>query len=175
MNNKFIFLTGFILGAIVGGSIVYIKKNTSEWEYVSDNNEEEKAEDESKDYIVRNSYDAFEKKRQHTQYNNLYKNEEEKKENNKEEIKEMNEKTYPISQDEFGDFYDYETIELTYYNDGIVVDDADNIVDDIEEVLGEHYIKYIEDDSIDVVYFRNDARKCDYEILKDSRNYEEEV
>ncbi len=80
-------------------------------------------------------------------------------------------KPYVISPDEFGELYDYETISLTYYSDGVLADDQDEIVDDIDEIVGveslDHFGEY-EDDS---VFVRNDQKKCDYEILYDSRSY----
>lgn len=77
---------------------------------------------------------------------------------------------YVISPDEFGEFDDYERISLTYYADGILTDDNDDIIEDVEDVVGdglEHFGEY-EDDS---VFVRCDERKCDYEILLDQRNF----
>lgn len=78
---------------------------------------------------------------------------------------------YVISPDEFSNQYDYNTISLTYYADGVLADEDDEVVDDVDDVIGlkslTHFGEY-EDDS---VFVRNDARKCDYEILLDQRNY----
>ncbi len=79
---------------------------------------------------------------------------------------------YVISPEEFGEFENYEKISLTYYADGVLADDIDEIVDDIEGVVGDaldHFGEY-EDDS---VFVRCDERKCDYEILLDQRNFSE--
>lgn len=77
-------------------------------------------------------------------------------------------KPYVISQHEFGEFGDYMEISLTYYEDGIVADDDDEIIDDVEAVLGTDFMNEFEDD---VVLIRNDARKCDYEVSRDYRTY----
>lgn len=80
---------------------------------------------------------------------------------------------YVISPNEFGEMDDYTTISLMYYADQIVADDNDDIVDNVEEIIGfdslNHFGEY-EDDS---VFVRNDARKCDYEILRSLRRYSE--
>lgn len=78
---------------------------------------------------------------------------------------------YVISPDEFGEFDDYEKVSLTYYSDKVLTDDNDDIIDDVEAVVGldslDHFGEY-EDDS---VFVRNDQRMCDYEILLDERTY----
>lgn len=79
-------------------------------------------------------------------------------------------KPYVISQNEYGEFGDYMEISLTYYEDGIVADDDDEIIEDVAAVLGTDFIKEFEDD---VVLIRNDARKCDYEVVRDYRTYHE--
>lgn len=83
------------------------------------------------------------------------------------------EKPYVIKPEEFGEFGEYETISLTYYADQILADDGDELVEDVESTVGfdslGHFGEY-EDDS---VFVRNDRLKCDYEILLDSRNYDD--
>lgn len=78
---------------------------------------------------------------------------------------------YVIDETDFGEYEDYEQINLTYYSDGQLTDSDDEIVENEEEVVGnswrERFDKY---DEI-VVYVRNDSRKCDYEIAKDMRTY----
>ena len=80
------------------------------------------------------------------------------------------EKPYVIPPEEFGEC-EYETISLTYYADKVLADDMDEIVDDVDDVVGldslEHFGEYEEDS----VFVRNDGRKCDYEILLDVRRY----
>lgn len=79
---------------------------------------------------------------------------------------------YVISPEEFGEFEEYEKISLTYYADGILADDNDEIVDDAEDIVGDaldHFGEY-EDDS---VFVRCDERRCDYEILLDQRTFAE--
>lgn len=75
-----------------------------------------------------------------------------------------------ISPEEFDTVPGYETIELTYYADGVMTDDNEEIVA-ADEIVGmdpaEHFGEY-EDDS---VHIRDNRLKIDYEILRDSRAY----
>lgn len=71
---------------------------------------------------------------------------------------------------EFEEIDDYETISLNYYADGVLADDMDEIVEDVENTVGDfkdHFGEY----ENDTVYVRNDRLKCYYEICADDRNY----
>lgn len=79
---------------------------------------------------------------------------------------------YVISPDEFDELDGYTPISLTYFADGVLSDENGVIIDDVEEIVGDglnHFGEYEED----AVYVRNDAKRCDYEILKDERKYDE--
>ena len=79
---------------------------------------------------------------------------------------------YVISPDEFDELDGYTPISLTYFADGVLADEYGVIVDNMEEIVGDglnHFGEYEED----AVYVRNDAKRCDYEILKDERKYAE--
>jgi len=72
--------------------------------------------------------------------------------------------------DEFDELDGYTAISLTYFADGVLSDENGVIIDDVEEIVGDglnHFGEYDED----AVYVRNDAKRCDYEILKDEREY----
>lgn len=80
---------------------------------------------------------------------------------------------YIISPDQFGTV-DYRTESLNYYADGVLTDQFDNVIDFVDEIIGdinpdEHFGEY-EDDSVHV---RNDITQCDYEILRDTRKFSE--
>lgn len=81
------------------------------------------------------------------------------------------EKPYVISPDEFDEFDDYQTVSLTYYEDDVLTDDDNEIVDDIEGTVGTDFARHFGEYEEDSVHIRNDSRKCDYEILRDSRRY----
>lgn len=79
---------------------------------------------------------------------------------------------YVISPDEFGEIDEYTQVSLTYFADGVLSDEYGAVVDNVEEIVGDalnHFGEY-EDDS---VFVRNDAKRCDYEILQDLRTFEE--
>ena len=78
---------------------------------------------------------------------------------------------YVISPDEFDELDEYDTSSLTYYADGILADEFDEVIEDVDEIIGMdslHHFGEFEDDS---VFVRNDRLRCDYEILLDHRNY----
>lgn len=85
----------------------------------------------------------------------------------------VNDKPYVIEPEEYGEMDGYETVSLTYYADGVLADDRDNVVEDVEGMVGveslDHFGEY-EDDS---VFVRNDRLETDYEILLDLRNFDD--
>lgn len=81
------------------------------------------------------------------------------------------EKPYVISPEEYGEFDDYTKLSLTYYADGTLADDDDEIVDDVDETVGSDFADHFGDYEDDSVFVRNDRLKCDYEILRDNRSY----
>ena len=79
---------------------------------------------------------------------------------------------YVISPEEFGEMDGYTQISLTYFDDGILSDENGVIIDEPEEIVGdalEHFGEYEEDS----VFVRNDAKRCDYGILQDLRNFKD--
>lgn len=84
-------------------------------------------------------------------------------------------KPYTIPPEEFGELYDYEKISLVYYADGVLADDDDELVDDIDDVIGNESLKKFGEYEDDSVFVRNDRLKCDYEILLDQRKYSDVI
>ena len=81
------------------------------------------------------------------------------------------EKPYVISPDEFGEMDEYRAISLTYYADQILTDDMDELVEDVDNVVGFESLNHFGEYEDDSVFVRNDRLKADYEILLDERNY----
>lgn len=77
---------------------------------------------------------------------------------------------YVISPDEF-DENGYDTTSLRYYSDGILVDDAGDIVEDVESVVGVDSLEHFGEYEADSVFVRDDRLEIDYEILLDTRKY----
>lgn len=78
---------------------------------------------------------------------------------------------FVISPDEFGSEYDYDNVSLVYYADGVLADDEDNIIVDIDDVVGEESLTQFGVYEADSVFVRNPRLKTDFEILLDSRNW----
>lgn len=92
-----------------------------------------------------------------------------------ESVKKETERPYVIDPDDFGEFDDYDKISLTYYSDGILADDQDEIIEDIDDIIGSDSLGHFGEYEDDAVHVRNDMLKADYEILRDFRTYEETV
>lgn len=75
---------------------------------------------------------------------------------------------YVISPDEFHDGAMLTSATYSYFEDGVVTDEFDNIVEDVDEAIGEDFVNHFDED---VVYVRNEERNCDYEILREGFTY----
>ncbi len=80
---------------------------------------------------------------------------------------------YVISPKEFGVLDDYATISLSYYADQVLADDEDQLIENIDEIVGIASLDYFGEYEDDSVFVRNETLKCDYEILLDQRKYSE--
>lgn len=99
-----------------------------------------------------------------------------KKPDNLPKVQDDRPRPYIVTPDEYGDQDGYELIELIYYRDHILVTSVDNeIVEDVDDIVGfESFNHFGENkDYPDQIYIRNDEHQCDYEIVRDSRTYEE--
>lgn len=96
-----------------------------------------------------------------------------RKNTNEEKDEVMPDKPYVISPDEYGASDNYTPISLTYYSDGVLADDEDEIMEDIEGTVGEDFADHFGDYEDDSVHIRNDRLRCDYEILRDNRSFRE--
>lgn len=84
-------------------------------------------------------------------------------------------KPYVITPEEFGDQDGYDISTLTYYSDGVLTDDFDEVIEDIEGLVGEDSLEHFGEYEDDSVFVRNDISRTDYEILRDERSYSEVV
>lgn len=76
-----------------------------------------------------------------------------------------------ISPDEYGEDVTYEFRTLTYYQDEVLTDEYDNIVDHINDTVGEESLDHFGEYEEDSVFVQNDNLKTYYEILLDTRNF----
>ena len=68
---------------------------------------------------------------------------------------------------------DYPVVTLIYYADGVLTDDNDNIIEDMDDIVGEESLNTFGEYEDDTVYVRNDRTKCNYEILRDYDRFED--
>ena len=80
---------------------------------------------------------------------------------------------FVISPDEFGEDPNYQTVSLTLYEDGVLTDDYDNIVVDVDDWVGEDSLTHFGEYEADSVFVRNESMQTDFEILRDLRTYRE--
>lgn len=78
---------------------------------------------------------------------------------------------FVIDPSEFGENPEYDTETLTYFADGVLVDDVDDVIEEPDIVVGLENLKVFEEFGATSVYVRNDIYKTDYEIIRDDWNY----
>lgn len=89
-------------------------------------------------------------------------------------VDDMN-KPYVISPDDYGDNEEYDTETLFHFQDGVLTDDNDVPIEDVDGVVGADYADHFGEYEDDSVFIRNDGLRTDYEILLEPRNYSDVV
>lgn len=176
LNKLLIFAAGSVIGSAVTFVVMKRKYESYEWEeeYIEEQEEELNREELEKVGKVMN--EGFReglksvKRENMVQYNKILKDNEYSSEEEKKEAKDV-EKPYMITVDEYAELDDYNTESLYYFEDGVLTDESENIIDDVEDIVGEEALAKFDEEEVDSVYVRNDARKTDYEILRDMGNY----
>lgn len=92
----------------------------------------------------------------------------------KKEAKKVKE-PYVIAPEDYGELDDYDVVSLTYYADGILANDMDEPIEDVELVVGRNSLNHFGEYEDDSVFVRDDENKIDYEILSDTRKYSDAV
>lgn len=88
----------------------------------------------------------------------------------KEDIKNVR-APYVISPDEYGTVDGYECVSLTYYADDVLTDEWDNVIQDVDDAVGEDFASHFGEYEDDSVFIRNEAEQRDYEILRDLNTF----
>lgn len=79
---------------------------------------------------------------------------------------------YIIPPEKFGTEDDYDEITLIYYQDGVLAYDSnDEVVEDVDELVGPDALGSFGEYEDDSVYVRNEGHKTDYEILLSLKEY----
>lgn len=172
MKGLFIFAAGVVAGAVAGAYLVKdkimadakreieevreyyrSKKESKKEETVEEQPVEEVKEEKEYKTIVENSgYINYNKPEQIMQHSVL------------------EDTPYAIEPEEFGDKEEegWDTITLTYFADGVLVDDVDEIVEQPDVVVGLDNLRIFEEfPDATCVYVRNETWRTDFEILRD--------
>ena len=86
-------------------------------------------------------------------------------------------KPYVIPPEAFGELEEegYTNVSLTFCSDQVVIDDSNDILEDVNDVIGFESLSHFGEYEDDAVYVRNDKLHCDYEILLDQRTSEQYI
>ena len=202
MKNFFTFVTGLVIGSVVTYVVVKDKFEKIAQEEIDSVKEVfgrriEKEADKKVEKIAKKEVEKIRK--EYNEYDNLTKNytsysknktEESIKDVEYEEVCENDEdgveldeierasdydRPYIIEPQEFGALDGYSLITLYHYSDNVLADDCDELVEDLDDVVGEDYASHFGEYEDDCVYVRNDRLKADYEICRDLRKYSDVV
>ena len=182
MKGLFIFAAGLAIGAVAGACVIknkvladakeeieevreYYRSKAVEAtnEVVEEVKEVEEEVKEVKEVVqeIKNGSD----KRTYVNYNKLastYKPQEEPT---------RFDDPFIIDPSEFGEDPEYDTMTLTYFADGVLVDDVDEVIEEPDIVVGLENLKVFEEFGASSIYVRNDIYKTDYEVIRDDWNH----
>ena len=182
MKGLLIFAAGLVVGAVAGAVIVknkvladakaeieevreYYRESRGVVEEVEE--KEEVKEVEKKEYELKDIQVKDEPKTGLTNYSQIT-----KMYMSKDEFQSpMYDDPFVIDPSEFGENPEYDTETLTYFADGVLVDDVDDVIEEPDIVVGLENLKIFEEFGATTVYVRNDIYKTDYEIIRDDWNY----
>lgn len=177
MKGFFIFAAGVVAGAVAGAYLVKDKIMADAKQEIEEVREYYKSKKESKkeeteevpmDRTVETKCDEKEKEYEEIVVNSGYVNY-----NKPEQIAQhsvLEDEPYSIDPEEFGDKEEegWDTMVLTYFADGVLIDDADEIVEQPDVVVGLDNLKIFEEfPDATCVYVRNETWRTDFEILRD--------
>lgn len=174
----------FVVGAVIGSAATwyYAKKHYEQIAQEEIDSVKEKFSA-AKETVVKNEKETFKTKEKpsiaeyakqlsqegYTNYSNA--------ETLDEEIEKKSEIPFVIPPAEFGNLEDegYSKVSLTYYADGVLADEDDELVEDVEGWVGEDSLNHFGEYEDDSVFVRNNRLKVDYEILLSQREYYTDV
>ena len=180
MKGLLIFAAGLAVGAVAGAVIVKNKvlaDAKAEIEEVRDYYRSQRGEvkqeevEEVKEMVeeaidrVQDMIKENDNKKERVNYNKLVNNY-----NPSKNVVEYDD-PFVIDPSEFGENPEYDTETLTYFADGVLVDDVDDVIEEPDIVVGLENLKIFEEFGATTVYVRNDIYKTDYEIIRDDWNY----
>ena len=78
---------------------------------------------------------------------------------------------YIISPEDFAIDDEYTIVNLNYYIDGVLTDEDDHIIENVDDVVGLENLNHMGEYEDDALHIRNENYKCEYEILLSRRLY----
>ena len=182
MKGLFIFAAGLAIGAVAGACVIknkvladakeeieevreyYRSKSVEATDEVAEEVKEVKEVVEEVKEVVQEIKNGSDK-RTYVNYNKLastYKPQEEPT---------RFDDPFIIDPSEFGEDPEYDTMTLTYFADGVLVDDVDEVIEEPDIVVGLENLKVFEEFGASSIYVRNDIYKTDYEVIRDDWSY----
>lgn len=159
--SKFII---FVAGAIIGSFVTW-KITKDKYEKIA-NDEIESVKETFSKKAEENEYEEMTGSLGYSSRSETFKPEEKGVDNVK--------RPYVIDPNELGET-DYEIFSLVYYSDGVLADDWDNVIEDVDGYVGLDSLTHFGDHGDDSVCVRNDEMQVDFEIVLDVRPYEDVV
>ena len=172
MKGLFIFAAGVVAGAVAGAYLVKDKIMADAKQEIEEVREYYKSKKESKkEEIVEEQ--PIEEVNEEKEYEKIVVNSGYVNYNKPEQITQhsvFEDVPYAIDPEEFGDKEEegWDTTTLTYFADGVLVDDVDEIVEEPDVVVGLDNLRIFEEfPDATCVYVRNETWRTDFEILRD--------
>lgn len=182
MKGLFIFAAGLAIGAVAGACVIKNKVLADAREEIEEVREYYRSKAvETTDEVVEEVKEVKEEVKEVKEVVQEIKNDSEKKVyinynklaskyTSKEEPKRFDD-PFIIDPSEFGEDPEYDTMTLTYFADGVLVDDVDEVIEEPDIVVGLENLKVFEEFGATSIYVRNDIYKTDYEVIRDDWNY----
>lgn len=172
MKGLFIFAAGVVAGAVAGAYLVKDKVMADAKQEIEEVREYYKSKKESKKEETVEEQPVEEVKEE-KEYKTIVENSGYVNYNKPEQVVQhsvLEDEPYSIDPEEFGDKEEegWDTMTLTYFADGVLTDDTDEVVEQPEVVVGLDNLKIFEEfPDATCVYVRNETWRTDFEILKD--------
>ena len=166
MKGLLIFAAGLAIGAVAGACVIKNKVLADAKEEIEEVREYYRSKRE-----VKEEQPEVESVTEEKEYNDIISNNGYVNYNKPEKIQTPVVDPYIIDPSEFGEEVGYDTETLTYFADGVLVDDVDDVIDEPDLVVGLNNLDIFKEFGASSIYIRNDMYKTDYEVLRDDWNY----
>ena len=175
MKGFFIFAAGVVAGAVAGAYLVKDKVMADAKQEIEEVREYYKSKKESKkeETVEEQPVEEAKEVKEEKEYEEIVVNSGYVNYNKPEQVAQhsvLEDEPYSIDPEEFGDKEEegWDTMVLTYFADGVLIDDTDEVVEQPDVVVGLDNLKIFEEfPDATCVYVRNETWRTDFEILKD--------